>query len=126
MHSKQLRASLAAGIRRYVTLLVAIAAATTVVSILSGLIVGASLNRAISLGFYIVGCFGLVAGFFIGNRGPARIKGEEHEGLLGPRRVRWATLDERVASLNDSAVFVSLGFLLLLVGLAIDSRVRIL
>jgi hypothetical protein len=116
---------LRAAARRYFMLLAGIAAATTVVSLAIGAAVGASLNRSISLGFYVIGSFVLVGGFFIGNRGPARLEGEEHGGLLGPRRVRWATREERILTLNESAIFVSIGFLLLLIGVLIDDRVRL-
>jgi hypothetical protein len=79
-------------------------------------------RRSISLGFYIVGSFLLVAGFFIGNRGPARLKGEEHAGLLGPRRVRWASPEERAATINESALLITIGFVLLVVGFFVDDR----
>jgi hypothetical protein len=116
---------LLAAARRFLTLLAAIAGATIVVSLLLGLALGASANRAISLGLDAVGAFLLVAGFFIGNRGPARLKEEGTRPLEG-RRVRWATREERVIALNDSAIFVSVGFVLILLGLAIDSRVRLI
>jgi hypothetical protein len=115
-----------AAARRYLTLLAGIAAATAVVSLALGAATGAGINRSISLGFYVIGSFVLVAGFFIGNRGPARLQGEEHGGLLGPRRVRWATREERVVTLNESAIFVSIGFLLLLIGVLVDDRVRLI
>ena len=115
-----------AAARRYLTLLAGIAAATAVVSLALGAATGAGINRSISLGFYVIGSFVLVAGFFIGNRGPARLEGEEHGGLLGPRRVRWATREERVLTLNESAIFVSIGFLLLLIGVLVDDRVRLI
>jgi hypothetical protein len=117
---------LRAAARRYLTLLVGIAAATAVGSLALGAAIGAGLNRSISLGFYVIGSFILVAGFFIGSRGPARLEGEEHGGLLGPRRVRWATREERVLTLNESAIFVSIGFLLLLIGVLVDDRVRLI
>jgi hypothetical protein len=117
---------LRAAARRYLTLLAGIAAATAVVSLALGAATGAGINRSISLGFYVIGSFVLVAGFFIGNRGPARLQGEEHGGLLGPRRVRWATREERVVTLNESAIFVSIGFLLLLIGVLVDDRVRLI
>jgi hypothetical protein len=115
-----------AAARRYLTLLAGIASATAVVSLTLGAAVGAGINRSISLGFYVIGSFVLVAGFFIGNRGPARLQGEEHGGLLGPRRVRWATREERVLTLNESAIFVSIGFLMLLIGVLVDDRVRLI
>jgi len=117
---------LRAAARRYLTLLVGIAAATTVVSLALGAALGAGINRSISLGFYVIGSFVLIAGFFIGSRGPARLKGEEHGGLFGERRVRWATREERIVTLNESAILVSVGFLLLVIGVLIDSRVRLI
>jgi hypothetical protein len=117
---------LRAAARRFLTLLAGIAAATPVVSLALGAALGAGLNRSISLGFYVVGSFVLVAGFFIGNRGPARLQGEEHGGIFGPRRVRWATPEERIGTLNESAIVVSIGFLLLVIGVLVDDRVRLI
>jgi len=116
---------LLAAARRFFTLLAGIAGATIVLSLLLGLALGTSADRAISVGLDCVGAFLLVAGFFIGNRGPARLK-EEGAAPLEGRRVRWATREERVIALNDSAIFVSVGFALILLGIAIDSRVRLL
>ena len=48
---------------------------TVVLSALLGLLVGAGLERAIVIGFYLGGSFLLIVGFFVGNRGPARVKG---------------------------------------------------
>lgn len=93
-----------------------------------------SAGRAISLGFYLVGSFLLVGGFFVGNRGPVRLKkGEEDAGmpilglpLMGRKGLRWATLEEREESISMSAILVTLGFVLILIGVAADSRVRLL
>ncbi len=117
---------LLAAARRLLTLLAGIAAVTALASLVIGLAAGAGISRSVSLGFYLVGSFLLVAGFFIGNRGPARLHGEEHAGLLGPRRLRWASPEERVGTINDSAIFVSVGFALLVVGLLVDDRVRLI
>jgi hypothetical protein len=38
------------------------------------------------------------------------------------RRVRWATLGEQNETINNSAVFVVLGFILIAVGFAFDAR----
>ncbi len=115
----------AAAARRFAVVLGAIAAGTTLISYLLGLATGSAVHRSISLGFYVVGSFLLVAGFFVGNRGPTRLKGEEHAGLLGPRRLRWASLDERTTTLNESALLISIGFVLLVVGLLVDDRARV-
>jgi len=116
---------LLAAARRFFTLLAGIAGATIVLSLLLGLALGTSADRAISVGLDCVGAFLLIAGFFVGNRGPARLK-EEGAAPLEGRRVRWATREERVIALNDSAIFVSVGFVLILLGVVIDSRVRLL
>jgi hypothetical protein len=102
-----------------------ISAGTALVSYLIGLAAGSTVSRSISLGFYVVGSFLLVAGFFLGNRGPARLKGEEHGGLLGPRRLRWASPEERTSSMNESALLISIGFVLLVVGLLLDDRASV-
>lgn len=101
-----------------------------------GLLADSSLSRAISLGFYGVGCFLLVGGFFVGNRGPVRLKKEDSaEGmgmpvlglpLIGGRAVRWASKEEREDAISTSAVLVSLGFVLILIGIAADTRVKLL
>src|SRR5207237_4629133 len=97
------------------------------VSVLGGLLIGASLDRALTLGFYLVGCFLLVTAFFVGNRGPARVKSETAEGggmfpYFGTRHMRWATLNEQEDALNSSGVFVILGFVLVIIGALIDSH----
>jgi hypothetical protein len=117
---------LIAALRRFALLLVAIGGGTTILSIVLGLLAGSSLPRSISLGFYLVGCFLLLAGFFFGNRGPVRPKGSGDTGDAlfrpGARRLRWATREEHEETINSSAVFVLLGFVLILLGAASDNR----
>ena len=120
---------LAAGIRRFVLLLLLASGVTAAVSLLFGLLAGASAGRAVSVGFYLVGSFLLVAGFFVGNRGPVRLRSDEEAGMFGGgsrRRLRWATADEREDSLNTSAVFVAVGALLIVFGVLADSRYELL
>ncbi len=82
-----------------------------------------ALERALSLGFYLVGSFLLVGGFFVGNRGPVRAK-DDRPGVffLPSHRRRWATREESEAAINDSAIFIALGFALIVLGVATDSR----
>ena len=112
--------------RRFLSLLLPFAIGTVVSSIALGLALGSSVARSISLGFYLVGSFVLVSGFFMGNRGPARLKGpvgdEGPWGISPRRRLRWASSEEREAALADSAVFVAIGFVLILVGVVADTR----
>ena len=102
-------------------LLAGIAGITAVLSLLGGLLGGSSPDRAVAVGFYLVGSFMLIAGFFIGNRGPVRPKGTGPM-VFGSRIMRWATPLEREESLNESALFVALGFVLIIIGVAVDSR----
>ena len=114
---------LVAALRRFTTLLVGAAAVTVAGSLLFALAIGAAVERAVSVGFYLVGSFLVVAGFFVGNRGPVRTKDDRPGFLfLGSHRRRWATHEEREGALNDSAIFVTLGAVLIVLGVAADSR----
>ena len=62
-----------------------------------------------------------------GNRGPARIKSESPGAAVLPftisgRRLRWATLGEQHETINNSAIFVTLGLIFVFMGLLIDSK----
>ncbi|HVD48909.1 MAG TPA: hypothetical protein VNB50_02660 [Gaiellaceae bacterium] len=117
-----------AALRRLVVLVAISSALTVAVSGLLGLLVGASLERAISLGFYGLGCFLMVSGFFVGNRGPARVKSEPVGPSMlplpgfGARRLRWATKEEQSEAMSNSAVFILLGLILVVIGVLVDAR----
>lgn len=115
-----------AAARRFALLLAGSSALVVVVSSLLGLAFGASLSRAISLGFYLLGSFLLVAGFFMGSRGPARLRGEPgDEGPWGIGRkggVRLATPEEHADAVATAGIFVTLGVVLVLLGVAVDDR----
>ena len=116
---------LSAAVRRFVILFVVVAAGTMLVSIVIGTLAGAGISRSVSVGFYIVGSFLLIFGFFAGNRGPVRVKGDPGFGMFGVfrnRRLRWASGSEQSESLNLSFVFVALGVLLIVVGVITDTR----
>jgi hypothetical protein len=115
-----------AALRRLAVLLGVAAGSTALISLAFGLAAGAAVNRAISIGFYVVGSFLLVAGFFVGNRGPARMKNaDDAVPFFGARRLRWATAEEREDALSTSAIFVLVGFTLILLGVVADSRYRL-
>jgi hypothetical protein len=113
-------------LRRFALLVGAIGGGTVLVSVVLGLLLGASLPRSIALGYYLVGSFLLLAGFFFGNRGPVRPRGDADHGdfFMRPRgrRVRWATREEHEEAINSSALFVVLGLLLIFLGLVSDNR----
>jgi hypothetical protein len=119
---------LLAALRRLAFLVLLSVGLTAAMSLLFGALAGASLERALALGFYLVGCFLLVSGFFVGNRGPARVKSESAGPamlpfpMFGARQLRWATHGEQYETITSSAVFISLGVILIIIGALVDSR----
>jgi hypothetical protein len=116
---------LAAALRRFIFLLVVVSAGTALFSLAIGLLLGAGISRSVSLGFYGVGSFLLISGFFVGNRGPVRVKGDPGFSVFGVftnRRIRWATGSEQVETLNLSFVFIALGVFLIVLGVVTDTR----
>lgn len=118
---------MAAALRRLALIVLVLVGGTAVGSLLLGALFGASLERALALGFYAVGCVLMLGGFFTGNRGPARVESEATGpvspfAMFGPRKMRWASLDEQDEAINYSAVIVSLGFVLVLIGVLVDTR----
>jgi hypothetical protein len=115
-----------AALRRFFVLLVLASVVTIGVALFFALLASSSFDRAISVGFYLAGSFLLVGGFFVGNRGPVRLKDPNAAvsfvPFWGTRVVRWATPDEREDAINTSAIFVALGLALILIGVAADSR----
>lgn len=119
---------LGAAVRRFGILLAVAAGVTVSGSLLLALAGGASPRRALALGFYLVGSFLLLAGFFVGNRGRARVEAPsgDHRGAfgsgLGARRVRAATSEEQQQTIGTSALFIVLGLVLLLGGVVADDQ----
>ena len=118
---------LVGALRRFAGLLLVLAAATIACSVAIGLALGSGVARSLSVGFYLIGSFLLIAGFFVGNRGPVRPKGDDIGiPMFGPlmrhRMLRWATPEEREESLSISVVFVALGVVLILFGVVADTR----
>jgi hypothetical protein len=111
-----------AALRRLTGLLILAVGMTLLISLSFALLLGEPVSRAISVGFYLVGSFLTVAGFFVGNRGPVRLKRDVGVPLFGSRIVRWATPEEREESINTSAIYVVLGFALIFLGVLADTR----
>jgi hypothetical protein len=109
-------AVLAPALRRLARLVLVTAAGTAIVSLLIGLLSGSSVSRSLSFGFYLVGCGALVVGFALAVRGPVRLGKNERGGH------RIVTRDEREDAIADSALFVALGVVLLVVGVLADTR----
>jgi hypothetical protein len=111
--------------RRFGVLLALVGLTTFVLSLVVGVALGSSASRSVSLGFYCVGSMILILGFFAGNRGPVRQKGEQGGGFILPlpgRMLRWASPVEQQESIGLSAIFVTIGFVLIALGVAADTR----
>jgi hypothetical protein len=113
-----------AAARRFAILLGSVSAGIVVISYLVGLALGSTANRSISLGFYLVGAFLALAGFFFGNRGPVRPVGDERNWRVG-RGLRPASREEQEEAVATGALLAVLGFVLLAIGIAIDSRYQL-
>src|SRR5690242_11818695 len=107
---------------RLLKLVVGLVVVTALVSLAVGGLLGADPLRAIAISFYLSGSFMIAVGFLFGNRGPARMRADASPLPFAPRRVRWASRDEHLEAMNSSAVFVVLGFLLILIGIVADTR----
>jgi hypothetical protein len=100
---------------------------TVLLSLMFGALAHAPLQRAIAVGFYLIGCLVLVFGFFVGNRGPLRhnrdLEDEEKPSLMGliPRGVRRATPEERKEAVSVSFLFIILGLSFIVLGALSDS-----
>lgn len=106
-----------------------------VVSAAIGLAFGSSAPRGAATGLYLVGCFLVVLGVFAGVRGPLRPAGDDDDrepigGLLGigifSKGARRATSDERADARATAWLFLSLGVVLILVGIVLDPRTTFL
>jgi hypothetical protein len=111
-----------AALRRFAVLFVSVAAGTAVCALALGLLFGSSVSRSVSLGWYLVGSGLLISGFFVGNRGPTRPQGEGWFPFSMKRWTRWASAEEQHESISLSAVLVTLGLVLILLGVFADTR----
>jgi hypothetical protein len=124
---------LLAALGRLAILLAATAAGVAVFAALVGLAAGASVGRALSVGYYLVGAFLIVLGFFAGSRGPLRPRttGEDEPvaGMFGLgvalRGARRASGDEQRDALATAAIFLGVGVWLILLGVIADQSVTV-
>jgi len=113
---------LRAALRRFSLLLLIFVGGTALCALALGLAAGAGVSRSLSVGWYIVGSMLLVGGFFVGNRGAARPRGEGAFMLSSRRFFQWANADDQQESISLSAILVTLGFVLLVLGVVADTR----
>jgi hypothetical protein len=115
-----------AAARRLMGLFAVVGGVTLLLSLLLGAMAGTSLRRSLALGFYVVGCVLLIAGFFVGNRGVLRAETDEERsgGVFGfgRRGVRSATGEEQRESIRVSGLVIGLGIALLILGAIADTE----
>jgi hypothetical protein len=122
------RSRLLAGLRRFARIAAGAAVCTAVMSLFVGVLFGASVLRSLAIGFYLVGALFITLGFFYGTRPPVRqdssagMFGSFFGAFYGRGAVRFASPEEREESISSSAVFVTLGFVLLIFGVLFDRR----
>jgi hypothetical protein len=122
------RGRLLAGLRRFAVIAGGVVVCTAVLSVLLGVLFGESVLRSLSVGFYLAGALFITLGFFYGTRPPVRqdssagVFGSFFGAFYGRGAVRFASPEEREESISSSAVFVTLGFVLLIFGLLFDRR----
>ena len=120
-----------AAARRIVLLFGLATIAIAAVSALIGIALGGPATRSASTGLYLVGCFLIVLGVFAGVRGPLRPAGDAEDvepmgALLGvgifSKGSRHATTDERDDARSTAWLFLALGLVMVIVGIAVDPR----
>jgi hypothetical protein len=108
--------------RRLALIFAAVLGSTVVASVLLGLVAGKSLGRSVAIGLYVAGAVALLGCFVMGARGPLRGTGASGENtpLLGARKVRRATSDERTEATRTALLLFALGVVLVVIGSVID------
>jgi hypothetical protein len=107
-----------AAARRFLGLVGALSVATAAIAALVAVLTENSLVRSVSIGFYAVGSFLTVTGFAVGTRPAFR------PGRMPPGG-NHAAVEER-ASRATASLLIVLGLLLLVLGVAVDARVRLI
>lgn len=112
-------------LRRFVAVVGVCAGGAAALGLLIGLATREDIRRGLAIGFYALGSLLLGIGVLLSVRPPVRSKGDG--GFVGLGRwmggsVRWATADEHREAMNLPAVLISVGVILILLGVAVDDR----
>lgn len=125
-------------LRRIAAILSVLVGGTAAISAAIGAIAGKGLLHSLAVGFYLVGAGVLLCSLALGSRGPMRAERSFDEDnaavvpspigpprMLGRRKLRKATPEERSESRRASLGLFALGLLLLLIGAAFDPSRRL-
>ena len=110
------------GLKRLAMLVGSLAAVTVVVSLVVAAVTGTSVARSVSVGLMFVGAFALVAGAAVGFRGPVRPTHRPDGSFEG---LTFAPASDRIETINASHIFVAVGVLFVVVGVAIAPNVSL-
>jgi hypothetical protein len=108
--------------RRLALIFGAVLVTTVVASVLIGLASGKDIGRSVAIGLYVAGAVSLLGCFVMGARGPLRGTGSagESTSILGARKMRRATSDERTEASRTAILLFVLGLVLVVIGSVID------
>ena len=107
---------------RLLKLVLGLVVVTALLSLAVGGLLGADPLRPSASGFHLAGRSMRGVGCLRAPGAPARRGADASPLPFAARRVRWATKDEHLEAMNSSAVFVVLGFVLILIGVFADTR----
>jgi hypothetical protein len=113
-----------AALGRAVLILAGLCGLVVIGAVPIGLLTSAGVNRALTVGFYVLGSVLVVFGFAFGNRGPYR-RDSDPTGMERRHTRRRATREELTDTINAGAVAVTMGLLLVVIGAAVDGRHRL-
>jgi hypothetical protein len=111
-----------AAARRIAVICGPVVAITVAISAALGVAAGAGIERSVSVGLYVLGALLLVGCFLFGVRGPLRGVSETGEAtaLIGARRTRRASNDERSEATQTALLLFVFGILVIVAGSLID------
>jgi len=116
-----------AALRRFAAVVASAAAAAALIGLLIAAVAREDVRRGLAVGFYVCGA-GLCGLALLLGVGPP-VRGKKDGGFVGFGRwvgggVRWATRSERETALNVPALLLTVGVVLILIGVAVDDRHR--
>jgi Na+-translocating ferredoxin:NAD+ oxidoreductase RnfE subunit len=114
-----------AALRRLAIALAVAALGAVVIGLAISLALKEGVWRGVAIGFYLVGIGLCSLAFLLGSRPPVRSR--DGRGLVVPGKaagsgVRWASREEHAEAINVPTVFLTIGFCLILIGIAVDSQ----
>ena len=112
-------------LRRFAAVVGVCAASAAALGLLVALGTREDVRRGLAIGFYALGALLLGLGVLLSVRPPVRSKGDG--GFVGLGRwmggsVRWATASEHREAMNLPALLISVGVILIVLGVAVDDR----